>query len=431
MIDSFPSKFKYSLHTVYVSIYLITCSLLSLRSVKKTLPLIKYCNSDSLPSHTTIQNWFLRYGLYELSKKAKKRDDWIFILDHSIEFGKKQCLLVLGVTLESFRKNNCKLKHDNVQVMGVDIVESATGQSVSDCLNEIIKYSGYPVQIVSDGGSNIINGAVKVLGDKIAKKTAFQTYDITHKMAIFLKKIILADEDWTTFNKEMVECKRSLIHTCLGYLSPPKPKDKARWLNFDSVVYWSEAVFALDTDAFDKEEAKKFDEKLEWIKKHKHLINKWSQIIEMLITAKNEVKSNGLSFSTVENFQRRIKHMKIDNDTLLKLKSDIIKYLEIQCDGMNAVYCGCSDIIESVFGKYKVFSSKSPMREIGKSILAIPAFLGTLDKSEVLKAMESVSQKDLEKWINRNIGQSFLSKRKKLFEFKNKKSGEGKIKKCA
>jgi hypothetical protein len=36
------------------------------------------------------------------------------------------------------------------------------------------------------------------------------------------------------------------------------------------------------------------------------------------------------------------------------------------------MYLGTSDIIESVFGKYKSFAAKTPIRDIGKTILTIP-----------------------------------------------------------
>ena len=79
----------------------------------------------------------MRYGLYQLKKLPEKRDDWVYILDHSIEFGKKQCLLIIGIPLEKFRKNKCKLRHQDMTVLATDIVESATGQSVTDSLMNV------------------------------------------------------------------------------------------------------------------------------------------------------------------------------------------------------------------------------------------------------------------------------------------------------
>ena len=102
--------------------------LLSLRGVKRTFSIFNpYCQCG-YPSHEVVQNWVMRYGLYQLKKPPERRDDWIFILDHSIEFGKKQCLLVIGIPLEKFRKNNYKSRHKDMTVLATDIIESATGK---------------------------------------------------------------------------------------------------------------------------------------------------------------------------------------------------------------------------------------------------------------------------------------------------------------
>ena len=47
------------------------------------------CN---VPSHTTILNWVHKIGYYELVKTKEKADDWIIILDESIQFGQEKLL---------------------------------------------------------------------------------------------------------------------------------------------------------------------------------------------------------------------------------------------------------------------------------------------------------------------------------------------------
>jgi hypothetical protein len=88
----------------------------------------------------------MRYGLYKLRQVPEKRGDWVFILDHSIEFGKKQCLLVLGTTLEKFSRNKYKLRHKDMNVLANDIVESATAASVTKNLVNITRKTGLPAQ---------------------------------------------------------------------------------------------------------------------------------------------------------------------------------------------------------------------------------------------------------------------------------------------
>jgi hypothetical protein len=148
LIDSPPSKFKYPLKTVVIAIQLVLVGLLSLRGVKRTFSILKPYLSCGIPSHEVIQNWVMRYGLYQLKKLPEKRDDWVYILDHSIEFGKKQCLLIIGIPLEKLRRKKCKLRHQDMTVLATDIVESATGQSVTDSLMTC-DFSHYSGNVVS------------------------------------------------------------------------------------------------------------------------------------------------------------------------------------------------------------------------------------------------------------------------------------------
>lgn len=75
-----------------------------------------------------------------------------------------------------------------------------------------------------------------------------------------------------------------------------------------------------------------------------------------------------------------------------------------------------SDIIESIFGKYKFFSSARPLKEIGQILLMIPLFTADITTDNVLQAMESVRMQDVEKWTQQMFGQSMLSKRREVFK---------------
>lgn len=77
----------------------------------------------------------------------------------------------------------------------------------------------------------------------------------------------------------------------------------------------------------------------------------------------------------------------------------------------NELYLGTSDIIESVFGKYKSFSRKTPIRDIGKTILAIPVFTSELTYEKLAEAFATVKMKNVTSWIKNNIGTSLFAKR--------------------
>ena len=74
-----------------------------------------------------------------------------------------------------------------------------------------------------------------------------------------------------------------------------------------------------------------------------------------------------------------------------------------------------TDVIESLFGKYKSFSQKSPLKEIRRMILTIPIATLEITRELIKKALSTVKNVDLENWELRTFGQSTLSKRKIAF----------------
>ena len=52
------------------------------------------CNT---PTHTTLLNWAHKIGYYQLFKEKERADDWIIIIDESIQIGKDKILMIYGI----------------------------------------------------------------------------------------------------------------------------------------------------------------------------------------------------------------------------------------------------------------------------------------------------------------------------------------------
>jgi hypothetical protein len=73
-------------------------------------------------------------------------------------------------------------------------------------------------------------------------------------------------------------------------------------------------------------------------------------------------------------------------------------------------WLGTSDVIESLFGKYKCSLEKSPDGEVGASVLALPLLTVDLTAELVHEALLTVSAQDVRSWADEIIGPSNLSK---------------------
>jgi hypothetical protein len=420
-LDAAPCGFHYSLDTIVISIRLVVFGLLSLRGTGRALDLFSAWFNGGVPCHVVVQNWLMRLGIYRLGKPPEKRNDWIFILDHTIDFGTKKCLVILGVTVEKLMEKECRLSHEDIQALDISIVENATAKSVEKRLWETAQKTGIPVQIVSDNGRNLAKGITDFIGSRREIK---HTYDVTHKAAILLKHHLKNDLAWKDVTEKMWNAKRDLLFTRLGFLAPPKPKDKARWLNLDMYLEWIEKASNFRKCTTESEDAEIFDKKLGWIEKLGDSLAEWRNMLDLLKRMKTQIKSDGFRKDSLERFEQDSFRIPLPTKRIRLLKNEITGYLKEETEGLDdkQVRLGTSDIIESVFGRYKEFSGKTPMKEIGRSVLTIPVFTGELNHEEVKAAMENVSASDVESWMKQNIGESFFSKRKKAFSLINKKN---------
>ena len=73
----------------------------SLRGVPRVLEVISQALGLALPipHWTTGRLWLLRLGHALLTRTLQKADDWVWLIDHSVQIGQEKCLVILGIRL--------------------------------------------------------------------------------------------------------------------------------------------------------------------------------------------------------------------------------------------------------------------------------------------------------------------------------------------
>jgi hypothetical protein len=85
-----------SVSTVQMSLKFVLHAATSLRAAASVFQMVQG-QCEAAASHTTIRNLILRIGLYEISRPRPLANDWIWIVDHTIQAGTTKCFLVLGI----------------------------------------------------------------------------------------------------------------------------------------------------------------------------------------------------------------------------------------------------------------------------------------------------------------------------------------------
>lgn len=394
----------------------------SYRGVATTMEIFSRSYYTECPQYNSIRNWVGRIWLYELLRTKEKRDDWIFIVDLTLELGKEQVLVIYGISDELWKENILAeergLKHTDGEILGIEVTESATGEWIENTLKNLSKKVGNPHQIVSDNGSNLKKG-IKLYQEN--NPEIISTYDVTHAMANLLKKELVSSESYQSFITDCHRCKQQLKQTELSFLVPPSQRSQCRYFNAERLTDWATYLLncplnilenLLNFMSSDKLE-KRLKYKLAWLDKYQSEIPLWATMIEMTRTLEKQLKISGLNKESPNHFYKKISHLLISPPLELfyhkivnYLKNELIKVKD------NQTIMATSDVLESIFGKYKNFSKRCPLKDFRQTLLTIPLLTMKLTTNIVQQALSTVRCRDLSEWIDEIFGQSMLSKRR-------------------
>jgi hypothetical protein len=176
-------------------------------------------------------------------REKEKREDWILIIDLSVELGKEKCLVILGVSQEYYNQevvpNKRGLRHQEVEVLGIEIMTSTKGELIASKIEKVTERVGKPKQIVSDQGSDLYKG-IQLYQEKTSE--VIHTYDVTHQMALLIKWQLESDEKYQLFVSQCHQCRQEVQQTELSFLIPPSSRTKSRYFNLDKLINWGNNV---------------------------------------------------------------------------------------------------------------------------------------------------------------------------------------------
>jgi len=160
---------------------------------------------------------------------------------------------------------------------------------------------------------------------------------------------------------------------------------------------------------------KRFQEKLGWLKEYQTDLGIYKQIFDLIKVVCKQLKEKGINRDSIDDFIKTVKPFPLTRRAE-NFKNKILEYLEEETRSIPAgeTFLATSDILESILGKYKIFSSKSPLKEVGKMLLTIPLCTIHITAATVKEALEKIHHKDIENWSVEVLGQSMLSKRRAL-----------------
>jgi hypothetical protein len=214
-----------------------------------------WCGLDGgVASYYSVRLWLMRLGLYQLNRPKTRADDWMWIVDHTMQLGERKCLIIVAVRQSAWDAEDRVLSHENVELIDLVPVTESNGEVVFRQLKAAVAKTGVPRAITSDNGPDLHRG-IALFREKYPA-TAW-LYDIKHKTACLLKHALERDSSRCGAGKKCSRWLELWNTTCAMRTSTPRrlknspPSCQSRglrrrsgfasscWSSSNRVKYWS------------------------------------------------------------------------------------------------------------------------------------------------------------------------------------------------
>ena len=376
--------------------------------------------SASIPSWGSHRLWLLRVGYYKLTRPKEIADDWVWIVDLTIQAGSMKCLTVLGLRrseLDDERKDPA-LRHADVEPIALVPVKQSNGEIVYQQLEEAIEKTGVPRQIIADAGSDVKAGILKFIEQH--PQTDY-IYDVKHFTACLLEREFKADLMWVEFTKWASQIRNAWHQTPFSYLEPPNQRSKSRYMNMDSLVNWGVKILAfmdhLEEQCPDPSEREVIQEKMDWILQFRADLAEWKTILDLVEKTETYVRTQGLFPQCDRALRPLLRLAPPSTERTIRMRWSLIEYVLDESLKAQPGECllGSSEVIESVFGKFKYMQREHEKGSLTGMVLAIPAMVSQTTPEVVLRALEAVPVENVRTWMKETFGKSARVKRKEAF----------------
>jgi len=367
---------------------------------------------ESTPCWYTGRFWLLRLGYYKLERAKEQATDWIWIVDHTVQLGSEKCLVILGIRQSSLPPVELHLTHEDVEPIALLPVTQSNGAIVYEQLVQTSEKTGVPRQIVGDFGPDIKSGIERFCRQH--QNTCY-IYDIKHKGATLLKRELQDDEEWIKFTQSAAQTARKVQQTSLMAFAPPNQRSKARYMNVDKLVRWGQDVLhyldrGVGNDEFD---FTRINKKLGWLHEYRDQIGSWGNLINVVDSAVDFVRSVGIYRHCSIDLETAIEES-VNDDRANRVRAELIFFVEQQ--SLNAkrdeVLLGSSEVLESAIGKFKTLEQDQVKSGFTSMLLSFAAFLSKTTQDAIQTALQAVPTKKIHEWFKDNIGESVQSQRK-------------------
>jgi len=363
-----------------------------------------------VPCANSGRMWLMRLGLHELLRKKEAAEDWVWIMDHTVQLGPQKCLVIVGVRLSAWRRKRGPLQHEDLALLRLTPMKQSTGVAVAEELEATRRQMGVvPAAVLSDEGAELKSG-MALFRERCPKaRRVPHVFDIKHKAAILVKKELQHDAAWQSFATQSNRAKLQTTLTELAFLVPPGLRTKARYMNLDTLVDWGRRVLAYLDDPRDvgqgKTDCQRLQRKLGWLCDYRQALATWAELLAVAKHAESYVRRKGYHRRAAKELKTQLRPL-VRTPAAVRLQTGLLNFLNEQAKGVRGGQhlLGSSEILESLLGKYKRIQGTHSKGGMTGSLLNVGAAVSRRTSETIRRALSSVPVATVGRWIREHLG---------------------------
>ena len=367
-----------------------------------------------LPSASGARWWLLRMGLFALREPLEQASDWVYIIDHSIQIGTLKLCLILGIRLSDLPSPSRPLRHSDMRLLALIPTEHSNGQTVLQQLENTVKRTGIPREILSDHGSDVKSGGELFVA---AHAETTLVYDAAHHGAIVLKRLFQADDRWARFIAQLGQTKSRLQQTPDAFLMSPGLRPKARYMNLASLLRWSRRILELlARGTAGGSVTERTRARYGWMEDYRAVLSEWSRWEDTVRSSIEFIRVHGFFHDCDIEFAAHLcarppamRHARVEAELITFARHESASARP----GERLV--GSSEVEESVFGKLKSLEGDQSSSGFTRYVLSLGAVVGDWTTARIKEALEKTPVKLVEAWCKEHLPVSVQTQRRLAF----------------
>lgn len=367
----------------------------------------------AIPGRTSIRNWLQRLGIAEMKRPLECGESLVIMVDHSNQIGTEKVMLALGVNAAAMPERGKALTHEDVRVLEVKPGNSWKTADMEKEYEALAARHGTPRAVLIDGAVELREGAQCL---KNQREDTLVLRDFKHYAANVVKSLIGNDERFQEVGGKIGSTRSSIQQTELAHLTPPSPKQKARFMNLSSTLAWLTLILWVfrnpEAKARQGISAERMQEKLGWVEKYADEIAVWQECQDVVSASVTFINEQGL-FRGASSELRAVIGDELKHGTSKELAQRLIAFVaeseEPLREGERLPMS--TEILESSFGLYKQLERQHSKSGFTSLLACLPALLKPTTPEVVMASFARTSAMDVTAWTLEHFGSTVTSRR--------------------